>query len=92
MNTPPRHLPFPIWVILLDFLGTGLFALGAYLLYHPETTVVPANFRFAFDGPAWMAIGFLLTLPLILQIVRIAKTANQRQDADKHERSEPTVQ
>lgn len=92
MNDKTHLLPFPIWVILLDFLGTGLFALGVYLLYHPESTFLSANFRFEHDGPAWIAIGFLMTLPLILHIVPMARAASHTRDQHKRDRSEPTVQ
>lgn len=80
-NTPKR--PFPLSVIVLDFLGVLLLALGAYLLFNTINTLVPESLRFAHDGLILMISGFLLTLPMLFHIINAAKTRNRWDNTTK---------
>ena len=66
MNEPPS-LPWPLWMIALDVVGTLLFAFGLFGLLSADG---PAEF----DGLAIAAIivGVTLMLPFLVTLIRAA--------------------
>ena len=70
-------LPFPIWMIALDVMGTLLLGLGLFGLYGGLAVddMSPAEIQSA--AVALIVFGVLLMLPLVVTLVRKALAGNR---------------
>ena len=71
MQSRNNTFPFPIPLLILDFIGTLLAALGLYEMVG-GSPVVPESFRFGGYDAVLIGVGFLMILPFVLHIVRSA--------------------
>lgn len=84
MEQKAPKLPFPLWALALDILGTLILAYGAFLIFSPQVPV-PESFRFEHDGYVLMIFGFLLTAPMPYFIIKTGKARNAVQTPGKTE-------
>jgi hypothetical protein len=72
-----RTLPFPVWMMALDVIGTVLVGLGLFGLFGglaPEA-VSAADFESA--SIAFIVFGAVLMLPLLVTLIRRALSGNR---------------
>ena len=76
MTEQKESFPIPIRLIVLDAIGTLLFGLGA-AQYFAGFDLISGQAVWEDYGIAFMLIGALLFLPMLLYIVRRAKEASR---------------
>jgi hypothetical protein len=83
-------LPFPLSLLLLDFIGALLFALGLVESSNPGS-LWPTDW--AFPGFTWLCfiLGGLLMLPMVLHMVGKARQQAAAAEAPSRENRKPTV-
>lgn len=69
-NRPQKKgKPFPLGIIALDAIGTGLVALGVAKLF-VGVDVVPPEFQFEGYAPTLVGVGVALMVPFFVHIFR----------------------
>ena len=75
-NKEKPKLPFPIHLILLDFIGMMMVCVGIIDL-SGHIYFVPEQYRFENYAPTLIIVGVLLMLPIVRQIFRLTRKRTQ---------------
>lgn len=68
---PNNKLPFPVWVLVLDFIGSILLALG-FADWFAEFGLTPEALRFDNYPMVFVVLGFILMTPSVIWVIKLA--------------------
>ena len=67
MNAPDR-ISIPVWMLVLDVIGTVLVALGLYKSF-TNTDLLPDFLRFGNDHLVFLFVGVILMVPFNVHMI-----------------------
>jgi hypothetical protein len=76
--TTNQPLQLPWRLLLLDLVGTLLFAMGLYELFTPGTALMPAALSFPFHEWVLIAAGLASMLPAVSGLLAVMARARRR--------------